>query len=183
MNEAQNINENIQVKEVYSMCPMYSYNDIDITAESNKADLFKQYNNFINTTLTRELIQSKYINEVTREKETFIKSVKEKMIRYRQYYSNELLKMIYDKSRRIDKKEDIKKKNDITDISQEKEKSYKEAIHSLLMELKHLTKDNVDIDLIKEISDFMNMNTSSEVNLSFSKGSNSSTTRRTKQNL
>ena len=187
MNEAQNINENIQVKEVYSMRPMYSYNDIDINAESNKADLFKQYNNFINTILTRELIQSKYINEVIREKEiindyAFIKSVKEKMIRYRQYYSNELLKIIYDKSRRIDKKEDIKKKNDITDISQEKEKSYKEAIHSLLMELKHLTKDNVDIDLIKEISDFMNMNTSSEVNLSFSKGvSNSSTTRRTKQ--
>lgn len=157
------IDENYKLNEVYSQKPMITYHDLEILADGKLEKYCEAYNKFLYKILFTKKEDEKDnrnnngiepISEIDSDLR-FISETKEKMKNIQEFYENEIKRLEYDIKRQnktIDLREN---ENEDTEKESEKEKYYKATIISLMKELRILTQDNVDAELMKEVNEFL----------------------------
>ena len=157
------IDENYKLNEVYSQKPMITYHDLEILADGKLELYCEAYNKFLYKILFTKKEDEKNnrnnngiepISEIDSDLR-FISETKEKMKNIQEFYENEIKRLEYDIKRQnktIDLREN---ENEDNEKESEKEKYYKATIISLMKELRILTQDNVDAELMKEVNEFL----------------------------
>lgn len=157
------IDENYKLNEVYSQKPMITYHDLEILADGKLEKYCEAYNKFLYKILFTKKEDEKDnrnnngiepISEIDSDLR-FISETKEKMKNIQEFYENEIKRLEYDIKRQNKTIELRENENEDTEKESEKEKYYKATIISLMKELRILTQDNVDAELMKEVNEFL----------------------------
>lgn len=164
------IDENYKLNEVYSQKPMITYHDLEILADGKLEKYCEAYNKFLYKILFTKKEDEKDernnngiepISEIDSDLR-FIRETKEKMKNIQEFYENEIKRLEYDIKRQNKTIELRENENEDTEKEREKENYYKATIISLMKELRILTQDNVDAELMKEVNEFLEHNELSE---------------------